>query len=153
MWKVSGIKSEFTAGRYFFWGAATEKCENMRFFRKTFRHRKFSSWKSFGTGTIKTATDSAFRISIRKRDTFFYHLLVVRSRLRATKCYPLAKIWDVTKKSARSFQNRALFFCNTAIFILLAPQSKGYPLHHPSPSQTFCSEAPYSHKSYSHGVQ
>ena len=70
---------------------------------------------------------------------FFFRVLVAQSRLRATKCDLLAKIWGVAKKCiSHNFQKRSCplertdlsgqalcrklwkihFFCNTAIFTL-----------------------------------
>ena len=48
MWKVSGIKSDFTAGRHFFIAGRRRKMRKSASFRKTLRHRKFSMWNFLG---------------------------------------------------------------------------------------------------------
>ena len=55
MWKVGGIKTELTRGQNFFLFRQTRKSFNDWFteaeiFRKTLRHRMFSSWKFSGRG-------------------------------------------------------------------------------------------------------
>ena len=56
-------------GHYFVLRADTENAKKTFFFRKTLCHPKFLTLKFFGTGTIGTATDSAFRISVWKEGT------------------------------------------------------------------------------------
>ena len=68
MWKVSGIKSDLTAGRYYFFAGGHEKMRKTPFLLNESVNENFQSenfWDgNMGMGNMGTATDLAFRISI-----------------------------------------------------------------------------------------
>ena len=79
MWKVDGIKLESAAGWQKKSCVDTQLHEKWKFFVNRFVTENFLV-KIFGTRTIGTATDSAFRISIWKGGrNFFYSILPAQS--------------------------------------------------------------------------
>ena len=76
-------------------------------FRKSLLTGKFSTGKFFGPSSYGILTLLGFRKSLWKGvQQIFDSVLVARSRLRATKCDLLAKIWGVAKnRFGHNFQN------------------------------------------------
>ena len=135
MWKVGGIKIEFGVWYTFFLQADTEKCKKTRIFVKHSVTENF--WEQRSSESLRTHLSEY--LDERGGTKIFFRVLVAQSRLRATKCDLLAKIWGVAKKCiSHNFQKRSCplertdlsgqalcrklwkinFFCNTAIFTL-----------------------------------
>ena len=89
MWKVGGIEMELAIGSINFWGAAAQMSEKLNFFTlwpPARKRREILGWAIKGEKPgIHRGTNTFWAKS-------FDRVLVGRSRVRATKCDPLAKV-------------------------------------------------------------
>ena len=108
MWKVGGIKIERTQAQNFFLQTDKEISEKGNFFVNRSITKKFQR-QIFRYGDYRTATDSAFRISVWKGGTNFFWPCLGRLKSVEGK-----KMWSVSKKRrcqrkciSHNFQNWA----------------------------------------------